>query len=167
MALIAVLALLLALPRRAADLDPVGRDAAARLGPEGGLQVFQVAGDQLVLYRGGALSSGERIEFQAIPGMHHTLVLLAVDGAGDVRSLLPEVGEEPAPLPDGLPVIPLPVAVTLGPAEGDEVFVAVFDRPVEAAKKSTREAWDKGGSTRVLDWARAERDADAVVVKRR
>jgi hypothetical protein len=98
--------------------------------------------------------------------MHRAVVLLAVDGAGAMRILMPESGEEPAPLPEGLAVVPLPISITFGPTLGDEVFVAVFDRPVAAAKKSVREAWDKGGATHVLDWARSEPGVDAVVVER-
>lgn len=91
------------------------------------------------------LAAGDRIQFTYRADLHETLVLINVDGNGDMDVFYPEDGQEPvAVLPTGRHV--LEDSFVLDDAPGPETFVAVFGPgSVDEAMALVRAAYDAGG----------------------
>lgn len=163
--LMAALALVVAWP--AIDPRPTGVDpdyVGVRSGS--GLEAYHLEGGSLVRYDDRALGEGDVVGFKVSPGRHQGVVVLSVDGTGHVSVYWPASGEAPEPVRGDGPVA-LPGSVTLDGAPGPEVFVAVFDRPVSAARAEVQRTWQAGGRAGLIDWARSSGEADVAVVNRR
>jgi hypothetical protein len=135
----------------------------------GDLEVYELAGGVLNPYAGGALGAGDTVGFQVTLGSGgEGLVLLSIDGRGEVQVFRPERGEDPEVLPRGAGgAIAVPGTVILDGAPGPEVFVVVFDRPVSEAREAVEVAYRRGGTDGVLAWAGSEPGVDAVAVEKR
>jgi nitroreductase len=160
--LVAAAALLLwIVPRGGPDPRP---DHQFRAGDA--LAVYAVQDGRPERYDGAPLGAGDVLGFQVAATDHEGVVLLSVDGAGAVSVFYPSEGDAPEPL-GGEGLVPLPDTVVLDGAPGPEVFVAVFDSSVSAAKAELARAWSAGGAEGVLAWAERAPDVDAVEVARR
>ena len=98
---------------------------------------------------GEQLSAGDQIQFTyRAPGLD-SLVLLSVDGEGNVTVFQPEQGADPLPIIPGEKHV-LDGSIILDDALGPEIFVAVFaPSSVEEATELASTAWDRGGSEAV------------------
>lgn len=150
-------------PDTPAEVDPnyVGVRGAA---PALELHVYQDGA--LRPWDGRAVGAGDRIGFKVDATGRRGVVLLSVDGDGQVSVFWPEAGDAPEPL-RGDGVVPLPGSLTLDGATGPEVFLAVFDRSPAEARAQAASAWQSGGSEGLVGWARSADHVDAVVVERR
>jgi hypothetical protein len=165
--LLAALALIVAWPAlrdvpASGGIDPsyVGVKAGA------GLQPFHLEAGALVRYDHRALGAGDVLGFKIEPADHRGVVVLSVDGRGQVTVHWPERGESPEPLVGPGPVA-LPGTVVLDGAPGPEVFLAVFDRPVAAARAEVERAWQAGGQDGLVGWATTADGVDLAVVNRK
>ena len=131
------------------------------------LSLYQREGEVLEPYEPGtALGEGDTIGFKVTHQGHRSVVVMSVDGNGTVSVFYPESGEAPEPLPkEGK--IALPGSVILDGAPGPEVFVAVFDTPVPAAREALQRTYQAGGHAGVTDWARSAEGVVAVEVPRK
>ncbi|MCB9684888.1 MAG: hypothetical protein H6738_15780 [Alphaproteobacteria bacterium] len=145
--------------------QPQGPDIRFRTGDT--LQVHRLDGQRLVPYQQGvAVGSGDVLGFKVVATGHTSVVVMSVDGSGRVQVYWPEEGGVAEPIDaDGL--LALPGSLTLDDAPGPELFVAVFDTDVAAARTALEHAWQSGGPAGVLDWAGAAAGVDAVEVTRR
>jgi hypothetical protein len=162
LALAAVLALV-AVPMILAPADPA-LPGLNHIRGATSLSVFRLEGGALAPYTGEALGAGDVVGFQVLGGGARSVVVLSVDGTGAITAF----DEKPEAL-DGTAesAVSLPGSVTLDGAPGPEVFVAVFDADVPAAKAAVAKAWADGGAKGVVAWAKDDHAADAVVVERK
>ncbi|MFT4624312.1 MAG: hypothetical protein ACI8PZ_002971 [Myxococcota bacterium] len=116
----------------------------------GGLDLFEVRGGSAVPYDGAPLAAGAALGLQVHRGGHDGVVVLSVDGAGEVSVYWPESGTAPRPLSE--PSARLGTVV-LDDAPGPEVFFAVYDTSVPAARAAARAAWEQGGVVGLRAWA--------------
>lgn len=157
---------LLVLPRLLPASAPEGADTIGFRSGDA-LQVFQLQGRHLYPYAPGTpVGEGDLLGFEVNATGRRGVVLLSVDGAGTVSVFWPAEGESPEPL-SGEGLVRLPDAIVLDDAPGPEVFVAVFDRPVSAARSELLRAWSDGGAAAVRAWADRAAGVDAVEVTRR
>lgn len=159
---LAALFLLVAIPLS----RPVAPDGY--IGVRGGsaLKVYVLDGTELSPYDDRAVGADDVLGFKVDARRRHTVVVLSVDGQGQVSVFWPEEGSEPEPLGEE-GVVALPGSIVLDDASGPEVFVAVFDATPAEARTAARSAFQSGGIQGLLDWAGGDPDVDAVVVKRR
>lgn len=126
------------------------------------LTIHHLQDGSLRPYDDRELAEGDVLGFQVDPGLHSGVVLLSVDGDGVVSVYYPEHGDTPEKLSGPGP---LPGSVVLDGAPGPEVFVALFDLDVPAARDGATEAWQAGGVEGLVDWADTQ-EADVQVVRR-
>lgn len=130
------------------------------------LEVHVWEGGALAPWSGRAVGEGDRLGFQVDATGHDGVVLLSVDGDGQVSVYWPASGDAPEPLPrDG--VVKLPGSLTLDGARGPEVFLAVFDRTPAEARDVAQRTWQSGGHEGLVAWSAASDHVDAVVMERR
>jgi hypothetical protein len=131
------------------------------------LSVHQLQGRRLFAYEAGTpIGEGDVLGFRVNATGRRGVVLLSVDGNGTVSVFFPAAGSEPEPL-DGDGFVALDGTVTLDGAPGPEVFVAVFDKPVDQAKDEVQRAFQSGGHPGLVAWASGAEGVDAVEVTRR
>ena len=159
----AAVALVIGVPRLTRNDPP---DVLFRGGEQ--VTVYEVHGDARAPYEPGrALGEGDVVGFGITGAGHDTVVLVSIDGTGQLTWFFPEAaGGTAVPLEtDGL--VALPDSVTLDGAPGPEVFVAVFDRPPAEAAAEVERVYADGGHEGLVRWADAEAGVDAVEVTRR
>lgn len=142
-------------------------DPGVRFRTGDGFELFQQSGESLVPYtRGTPVGERDVLGFRVVATGHTGVVVLSVDGTGRVSVFYPESGEQPEPL-DGDGFVPLPGTVVLDGAPGPEVFVAVFDESVSAARSEVERTFQAGGHPGLVEWAEASADVAAVEITRR
>jgi hypothetical protein len=130
------------------------------------LLVYQLRDNQLHRYGGDALRAGDVVGFKVATAGRDSVVLLSVDGAGQVSIFYPDAGETPLDL-SGDDLFALPGSIILDAAPGPEFFVAVFDTSVPTARSAAKRAWQTGGEQGLRDWIRSNPNADGVALERR
>ena len=143
---------------------PVGYDGIR--GGSSGLQLYNLDGDVMRPYDNLALGAGDVVAFRVNATDHHTVVLLSVDGNGEVNVYWPEHLGPAEPL-RGSSDETLPGSLTLDDAPGPEVFIAVYDQSVQAATEQVNTAWKLGGDRAIMQWVYDQDDVDAQWVQRR
>ena len=132
------------------------------------MEVFSLHPDKILRkYQGQTLGQGDELGFQVYGGDFDEVVVLSVDGVGNISVYYPDEGERSHPLgtSEEVELQPLPNTVILDGAPGPEVFVAVFGKSVEESL-STVYGQSLGGPEALLDWADDTVWADAVRVER-
>jgi len=130
------------------------------------LRVYQLRDNQLHLYRGDALGSGEVVGFKVAAAGRESVVVLSVDGEGRVSVFYPDTAGDPVPLRgDGM--VALPGSVVLDAAPGPETFFAVFDTPVDEARDEAGRAWQSGGVEGLQDWIQNDGRVDGIAIERK
>ncbi len=157
------LGLVLGLSPRDPTVDP---DYVGARGAEAPLRVHVFRDGALRPWSGDPVGEGDRLGFEVVATGHRGVVLLSVDGAGQVTVFWPASGDRPEPLGGEGPVR-LPGSVTLDGAPGPEVFVAVYDRSPSEAASEARRRWQSGGPEALSEWAARADDVAAVVMERR
>ncbi|MCB9679544.1 MAG: hypothetical protein H6737_30845 [Alphaproteobacteria bacterium] len=132
----------------------------------GALEVYHLEAEGLSRYDHRALGEGDVVGFKVDPAQHAGVVLLSVDGSGQVSVYWPASGDAPEPLA-GSGMVALPGTVVLDGAPGPEIFVAVFDTSVADARADAERAWQAGGANGLRDWAKAKSEVDLAVVNRK
>ncbi len=132
------------------------------------LDARRVGENALVPYHGEGLKPGDPVVFSVHPANHSAVVVLAIDGRGEVSVAWPEAGEDHQTLSNPHAATSLPGSLALDDAAGDELIVAVFgdDLTIEEAKDAISGPLESGGLEAVAAWARAHPDADAVLLRR-
>ena len=131
----------------------------------GGVQVYTLDGRALAPWDGEAVRPGDVLGFKVDGTDRRGVVLLSVDGAGQVSVLWPE-GDAPAEPLRGDGLVALPGTLTLDDAPGPEVFVAVYDQGRDDAVQRAQQVFASEGANGLLRWAESERSVDAVLVPR-
>ena len=135
-------------------------------GTESGLEVHLFDGGALRPWEGEAVGEGDQLGFKVQGTGHEGVVLLSIDGSGQVNVFWPESGNRPEPLSgDGL--VPLPGSLTLDGAPGPEVFLAVYDQTAAEAAAYAARTWQSGGPEALVEWAEQAEHVEAVVLERR
>jgi len=164
--LMAAVALLFAVPLLSSDpvdgIDP----SYVGLRGQGLLELYHLEPEGLSRYDERSLGEGDVLGFRVDPAKHVGVVILSVDGLGQVSVYYPESGNSPEPV-RGSGMVSLPGTVVLDGAPGPEVFIAVFDSPVDIARADVERAWQAGGVQGLSDWARSGSDIDLAVVNRK
>ncbi|MEZ4319529.1 MAG: hypothetical protein R3F61_18580 [Myxococcota bacterium] len=132
----------------------------------GALEVYHLQASGLARYDKRALGEGDVVGFKVDPASHGGVVLLSVDGSGQISVHWPASGDAPEPV-SGSGMVALPGSVILDGAPGPELFVAVFDTSVAEARASAERAWQAGGAVGVRDWANAQSGVDLAEVNRK
>ena len=139
------------------------------IGAKGAVDALQVAvynDGALRPYEGQAVGEGDRLGFQVDATGRDGVVVLSIDGNGQVSVFWPENGNAPEPLnADG--VVKLPGSITLDGAPGPEVFLAVFDQTASEAKDYAQRLYQSGGPEALTEWAEQADHVDAVVLERK
>lgn len=132
----------------------------------GGLEVRVWEEGALQPWSGRAVGEGDRLGFSVDGTGHEGVVLLSVDGSGQVSVYWPAQGDAPEPLPrDGQ--VRLPGSLTLDGAPGPEVFLAVYDQTATEARDAAARTWQSGGPAALSEWAAQSPNVQAVVMERR
>lgn len=155
--------LLVGSPTDPAEIDP------NYIGARGAVDAIQVhvwTDGALHPWEGEAVGEGDRLGFQVDATGRNGVVLLSVDGNGQVSVFWPESGNAPEPL-DGDGLVKLPGSLTLDGAPGPEVFLAVFDHTATEAVDNARRLYQSGGPEALTEWAERADHVEAVVLERR
>ncbi len=147
-------------------LLPADPDGAVEFRSGDTLAAFQLHGEVLEPYAGSPVGDGDVLGFKVSATRHRSVVVLSVDGRGQVSVFWPESGSAAEPISgDGL--VELEGTVVLDGAPGPEVFVAVFDADVPEARSEVERAFQSGGHQGLVEWAQLTEGFDAVKVQRR
>jgi hypothetical protein len=167
--LMAALALLVAWPVITGAVDPDGPIDPDYVGVRGTamLEAYRLAPEGLVRYDNRPLGEGDVVGFKVDPAGHDSVVVLSIDGNGNVGVHWPEAGDRAESLDAAAGPVALPGTLTLDGAPGPEVFVAVFDTTPAAAQAEAERAWQSGGVDGVVDWAKTQSDAATAIVQRK
>lgn len=130
------------------------------------LSLYVAVDGSLHPYRATPLGEGDVLGFEVAAQGHTGVVLLSVDGTDAVSVYYPTSGNDPEPLPEH-PRYRIDGAVTLDGAPGPEVFLAVFDTPVDAVVREVTAVYEANGHAGLLAWADASERAAAVEIQRR
>ena len=160
--------MLVALPQLVADPDET-REGIVFRGGEAALLVYQLRGDKLYAYRGAALQEGDALGFQVRTAGYERVVVLGIDGNGELWQAYPMEGvADPMQVGGSSRATEsLPGSIILDGAPGPDLYIAVFDTSIDAARRAARTHFAQGGVSAVLQWADDEAEVDAVVVERR
>lgn len=110
--------------------------------------------------------AGDRIQFTYHSGDASQLVLLSVDGNGQLSTFYPSSGDLPVEVIPGSTHV-LPGSIVLDDAPGPEVFLAFFGvDSVQVAEEQARRAWKEGGAPGLLALAE-EPDVAVLQLERR
>ncbi len=131
-----------------------------------GLTVHQLQGDLMLPHQDQTVGEGDVLGFKVDGRGHQSVVLLSVDGTGALNVYWPERPGAAEPL-QGHGDEALHGSLTLDDAPGPEVFIAVYDQPVQAATEQAARAWRDGGAHGLMQWAYDTEDVDAHWVQRR
>ncbi len=115
----------------------------------------------------GPVQAGDRVQFTTHAGSHDRLVLLSMDGRGQLTVFYPETGEQPEAVIPGETHV-LPGSIRLDDAPGPEIFVAFYGvDSVREAKERALWAWKEEGIAGLRELADEDPDVAILVLARR
>jgi len=115
---------------------------------------------------GERLQEGDRVQFTYNAAGREGLVLMSVDGEGQLTVFYPAAGDTPEPIQPGDRHV-LADSIELDDAEGPEHFVAVFGaHEVGEARELVEEAFDAGGGQGLADLAEEDPGVDVVRIEK-
>jgi hypothetical protein len=117
-------------------------------------------------WQGQKLGEGDVVGFKVQATGHQSVVVLSVDGRGDVTIFWPDPGSEAQSL-SGEGWVALAGSVILDDVPGTEIFVAAFDTSPSELRDGAQRAWQAGGEAGVVEWAQQRADTETMVVERR
>lgn len=119
-------------------------------------------GDPAVSYH-----AGDRIQFTYHAGTSSRMVLLSVDGAGQLTTFYPSSGDTPVDVIPGETHV-LDGSIRLDDAPGPEVFLAFFDvDSVKEAEEAALQAWTNNGTAGLQALAQEDPEIAVLTLERR
>jgi hypothetical protein len=115
----------------------------------------------------GPVQVGDRIQFTTHAGSNDSMVLLSIDGSGQLTVFYPASGEKPEPVIPGETHV-LEGSIRLDDAPGPETFVAFYGvESVSEARERALGAWKEEGIAGLRALAEDDPDVALLVLARR